>query len=111
MLLDDADTAKSMADAVAPFFPQFADNWKVYRNAANAAAGILRRAVSVGRTLFAPMREALENMVTSASAAAPPRDASGEQGAKASIRPPRADKRGHSQHDGAAAGGAVRAGY
>jgi len=38
VLLDDADTAKSMADAVAPFFPQFADNWKVYRNAANAAA-------------------------------------------------------------------------
>jgi hypothetical protein len=35
VLLDDADTAKAMADAVAPFFPQFADDWKAYRNAAN----------------------------------------------------------------------------
>jgi hypothetical protein len=38
VLLDDADTAKSMADAVAAFFPQFADNWKAYRNPANAGA-------------------------------------------------------------------------
>jgi hypothetical protein len=36
VLLDDADTAKSMADAIAPFFPQFADNWKTYRNAGDA---------------------------------------------------------------------------
>ncbi len=35
-LLDDAETAKSMADAVAPFFPQFAEDWKAYRNAGNA---------------------------------------------------------------------------
>ena len=38
VLLDDFSTAKSMADAVAPFFPQFADNWKSYRNAADADA-------------------------------------------------------------------------
>jgi len=37
-LLDDADTAKSMTEAVAPFFPQFADNWRSYRNAATAGA-------------------------------------------------------------------------
>ena len=36
VLLEDADTAKSMTDAVAPFFPQFADNWRTYRNAATA---------------------------------------------------------------------------
>jgi hypothetical protein len=38
VLLDDFSTAKSMADAVAPFFPQVADNWKSYRNAADADA-------------------------------------------------------------------------
>jgi hypothetical protein len=38
VLLQDAETAKSMAEAVAPFFPQFADNWKTYRNAASADA-------------------------------------------------------------------------
>jgi hypothetical protein len=36
VLLDDAETAKSMAEAVAPFFPQFAANWRTYRNAGNA---------------------------------------------------------------------------
>ena len=78
----------------------------------NAAAGILRRADSVGRTLFGPMREALENMVKSVSAAAPSRATSGDQqGAKASIRPSRADQRGHPQHDRAASGGAVRVAY
>jgi hypothetical protein len=38
VLLDDVDTAKSMADAVAPFFPQYADNWKSYRAATAAEA-------------------------------------------------------------------------
>jgi hypothetical protein len=36
VLLDDTDTAKSMADAVAPFFPQHADSWKSYRTATTA---------------------------------------------------------------------------
>jgi hypothetical protein len=36
VLLDDAKTAKSMAEAIAPFFPQFADKWKTYRNAGKA---------------------------------------------------------------------------
>jgi hypothetical protein len=36
VLLGDTDTAKSMADAVAPFFPQYADYWKSYRNATTA---------------------------------------------------------------------------
>ncbi len=31
VLLDDADSARSMADAVAPFFPQHAEDWKAYR--------------------------------------------------------------------------------
>jgi DNA (cytosine-5)-methyltransferase 1 len=78
----------------------------------NAAAGILRRADSVGRTLFGPMREALENMIKSASVAAPPPTTSGDQqGAQASIRPSRADKRGHPQHHRAPSGGAVRVLY
>jgi hypothetical protein len=33
VLLDDAETGKAMADAIAPFFPQYADNWKSYRGA------------------------------------------------------------------------------
>jgi len=36
VLLDDAATAKSMAEVIAPFFPQFADDWKAYRNAGEA---------------------------------------------------------------------------
>ena len=36
VLLDDADTAKAMADVVAPFFPQYADSWKSYRGATSA---------------------------------------------------------------------------
>jgi hypothetical protein len=36
VLLDDAATAKAITDVVAPFFPQFADDWKAYRNAGEA---------------------------------------------------------------------------
>jgi hypothetical protein len=36
VLLDDGDTAKAMADVVAPFFPQYADDWKSYRGAGSA---------------------------------------------------------------------------
>ena len=36
VLLDNTSVARSMAEAVAPFFPQFADGWKNYRNAADA---------------------------------------------------------------------------
>jgi hypothetical protein len=36
VLLDNAVIAKSMADVVAPFFPQFAEGWKSYRNAVDA---------------------------------------------------------------------------
>jgi DNA (cytosine-5)-methyltransferase 1 len=78
----------------------------------NAAAGILRRADSVGRTLFGPMRQALENMIASPPPmASEPRLIAGEKRAKASIRPPRADQRGHPERDGPAAGGAVRVAY
>jgi hypothetical protein len=38
VLLDDTDTAKSMADAVAPFFAQYADDWRSYRAAGTAEA-------------------------------------------------------------------------
>jgi hypothetical protein len=38
VVLDDVDTAKAMADAVAPFFPQHADSWKSYRAATIAEA-------------------------------------------------------------------------
>jgi hypothetical protein len=38
VLLEDTDTARSMADALAPFFPQYADDWKSYRAAATAEA-------------------------------------------------------------------------
>jgi hypothetical protein len=36
VLLDDAETAKKVAEAIAPLFPQFAEDWKAYRNADNA---------------------------------------------------------------------------
>ena len=36
VLLDDADTARSMADVIAPFFPQYAADWKTYRGATTA---------------------------------------------------------------------------
>lgn len=36
VLLDDGATANSTAEAIAPFFVQFADNWKAYRNAGDA---------------------------------------------------------------------------
>ncbi len=38
VLLDDTETAKAMAEAAAPFFPQYADGWKSYRAATTAAA-------------------------------------------------------------------------
>ena len=38
VVLDDAETGKAMAEALAPFFPQFADGWRSYRNAADASA-------------------------------------------------------------------------
>jgi hypothetical protein len=38
VLLGDAETGKAMAEALAPFFPQFADGWKSYRAAADAPA-------------------------------------------------------------------------
>ncbi len=37
-LLDDAETGKLMAEALAGFFPQFADGWKSYRSAGDAPA-------------------------------------------------------------------------
>ncbi|ABE39207.1 DNA-cytosine methyltransferase [Rhodopseudomonas palustris BisB5] len=77
----------------------------------NAAIGILRRADSVGRTLFGPMREALENMVKCFSAADSPRVLAGEQIAKVSIRPPRTNKRGNSQLDRSIAVRATRISY
>jgi hypothetical protein len=36
VVLDDTETAQSMAPVLAPFFPQFADGWKSYRAAATA---------------------------------------------------------------------------
>jgi DNA (cytosine-5)-methyltransferase 1 len=62
---------------------------------ANAAIGMLRRADSVGRTLFPPMRAALENMVKGSVPAPQPRHIAREKIAKASIRPPRTIKREH----------------
>ena len=38
VLLDDAETADTMADAIAPFFPQYAESWKSFRNAAAGEA-------------------------------------------------------------------------
>jgi hypothetical protein len=37
-LLDDAETGKLMAEALAGFFPQFADGWRSYRSAGDAPA-------------------------------------------------------------------------
>ncbi len=61
---------------------------------ANAATGILRRADAVGRTLFPPMRVALENMVKGGTQEPPePRQPPGEKFAKSSIRAPGAVQR------------------
>jgi hypothetical protein len=38
VLLDDVETAKAMADALAPSFPQYATDWKNYRGATTADA-------------------------------------------------------------------------
>lgn len=38
VLLENAGTAKAMAEVLAPYFPQLGDNWKSYRNAADASA-------------------------------------------------------------------------
>jgi DNA (cytosine-5)-methyltransferase 1 len=75
----------------------------------NAAAGILRRADWVGRTLFPPMRAALENMVREVAPAAPePRQTAGEKIAKVSIRPSRPIQRRHTERAGTGFGRAVR---
>jgi hypothetical protein len=47
VLLDDTDTAKAMADAIAPFFPQFADDWRSYHAAATAEARKVEAALIV----------------------------------------------------------------
>lgn len=61
---------------------------------ANAAIGILRRADSVGRNLFQPMRAALENLVGIAQGEKAPPSATGASLAKSSICPPRSKQRG-----------------
>jgi DNA (cytosine-5)-methyltransferase 1 len=58
----------------------------------NAAAGILRRADSVGRTLFAPMKHALAMLVAKAPGGKVP--AMGESIDAASIRAPRGKEQG-----------------
>lgn len=56
----------------------------------NAAMGIVRRADTVGRTLFQPFRDALEAMIAGCGG---PKPQSGGFLAKPSIRPPRSDQR------------------
>src|SRR5690606_2242248 len=54
------------SDEVASYFVNFLDAEipdARYFLTSNAAAGIIRRADTVGRTLFAPFRQALENMI------------------------------------------------
>jgi DNA (cytosine-5)-methyltransferase 1 len=75
---------------------------------ANAAVGILRRADAVGRTLFVPMRKALENMVeTVASPPSAPVKKRGENIAKASIRPSSTKQRGHFERVGRSSDGVI----
>ncbi|WP_375763902.1 DNA cytosine methyltransferase [Bradyrhizobium sp. Pha-3] len=75
----------------------------------NAAAGILRRADIVGRTLFQPFREGLENLVKEDGLS--PSNRPGAPLAPPRLRPPRAIKLGHTEPDLASPLGAVRASY
>ena len=100
-------------DALDPEIPH-----ERYFLTSNAAAGMLRRADTVGRTFFPPMRAALENlaiiphMVDGVSQAAPnPQRAPGESIAKTSICPPRPIERGPDERANAGAGGTVRLAY
>jgi DNA (cytosine-5)-methyltransferase 1 len=72
----------------------------------NAAAGILRRADSEGRTLFPPMRAALENMVKGVAPALAPAPTTGGPLAEASIRPPSSIQRDYLEHLSTSAAGA-----
>jgi DNA (cytosine-5)-methyltransferase 1 len=73
---------------------------------ANAAVGMLRRADSVGRVFFSPMREALENMVRGIAAPAPAsRRIGGDLLASVGVGAPRAI-----QHKPAQGAGSGRAG-
>jgi DNA (cytosine-5)-methyltransferase 1 len=74
---------------------------------ANAAVGILRRADVVGRTLFAPMRAALEEMVEAKAPPAGSAKKGGNRLAKTSICPPRAEQRGNSKRISAGSSRAV----
>jgi DNA (cytosine-5)-methyltransferase 1 len=75
----------------------------------NAAAGMLRRADSVGRTFFPPMRAALENMVKGAAPAADtPWQTSGETIAAPRIRPPGTIQRRPRERTGAGPARALR---
>jgi len=75
----------------------------------SAAVGMLRRADSVGRTFFSPMRTALEIMVREVVPVAPePRRTAGENIAEASIRPSCSVQRGHLEQAGAGAARALR---
>ncbi|GLK74916.1 hypothetical protein GCM10008171_01690 [Methylopila jiangsuensis] len=78
---------------------------------ANAAVGIIRRADVVGRTLFPPMRAALEAMVknpTEVVASVTAENAWRDKGAKSSVRPTGANKRGKIETTRASARRALR---
>ncbi len=64
----------------------------------NAAAGILRRAESVGRNLFPPMRQALTKLVGQVATLPTPKP--GEKNASTSVCAPRAVKCGKVPRDG-----------
>lgn len=57
----------------------------------NAAIGILRRADAVGRSLFAPMRSALERLAGKASLSSAPLEKMGDGFAQTCVRSPRAE--------------------
>ena len=63
VLLDDAATARTMADAVAPFFPQYADDWKSlsrrHRRRGQEGRGRAHAAQAAGRPSLSGFRARL----------------------------------------------------
>jgi len=96
-LILEGATAPAPSSEIPSKFVQLLDNEvpdERYFLTANAAVGILRRADAVGRTLFAPMRSALECLVGGkASPSSVPVEKSGDTFAKARIRSPSTEQR------------------
>ncbi len=102
-----APSKKKEAKFVDALDPQVPDDR--YFLTPNAAVGILRRADSVGRNLFPPMRQALENLVRGGfGTSAELTGITGERIAQPRLCPPRAEQRGQVERACERPAGALR---